>query len=288
MWEGIRVYSGRVFQLHAKIQRLLRSAKAMGFANIPSPDTIRYAIFSTLRANGMYTDTHMRVTLSRGEKCTSSMNPRFNVYGCNLIILAEWKIADGGATTYDNKKGVVLVTASQRRNPPYCVDSKIHHNNLINNILPKIQANGYGAEEAVMLDPEGFVSETNACNLFLVRDGVLITPRADFCLPGITRGIVITRLAKMVGIACEERRVSLMELHTAEEVFLTGTMGELTPVVEIDSRKIGDVMECGSEGREGAGPVTRKLMEAYRSLTEVEGEPLPFPNPFQDESKLTY
>jgi branched-subunit amino acid aminotransferase/4-amino-4-deoxychorismate lyase len=251
--EGIRVYNGRVFHLDRHLDRLFRSAKALGFANVHTRSEITDAVFRVLAANGMRDGAHMRLTLTRGEKCTSSMNPAFNVYGTTLIVLPEWKPTEG-ATTYDNTRGVSLITASNRRSPPGTLDNKIHHNNLIQNILPKIQANNAGAADAIMLDVEGYVAETNATNLFLVRrrdggmaigdystspDGVvLVTPTGDHCLPGITRDTVLL-LARELGIETEERRVSLSEFYCADEVFTTGTMGELTPVTEIDGRKIG-------------------------------------------------
>lgn len=140
VWEGLRVYRGKVFKLDRHIKRLHSSAKAMGFRGVHTSAQVKHAIFSTLAANGMRDDVHIRLTLSRGDKTTSSMNPKFNVFGCTLIVLAEFKPVVSVAT-YDNQKGVSLITASQRRNPPMCVDSKIHHNNLINNIIPKLQAN---------------------------------------------------------------------------------------------------------------------------------------------------
>eukprot|EP00597_Dinobryon_sp_UTEXLB2267_P003151 CAMPEP_0170074942 /NCGR_PEP_ID=MMETSP0019_2-20121128/12168_1 /TAXON_ID=98059 /ORGANISM="Dinobryon sp., Strain UTEXLB2267" /LENGTH=470 /DNA_ID=CAMNT_0010285593 /DNA_START=444 /DNA_END=1856 /DNA_ORIENTATION=+ len=271
VWEGLRVYQGSVFMLEQHIQRLLDSSKAMAFANVPSRAFIKQAIFTTLAANGMRDGVHLRLTLSRGAKLTSSMNPAFNVFGCNLIVLPEWKPV-GDAATYDNNRGIRLITATNRRNSPQCVDSKIHHCNLINNILPKIQANVGGAADALMLDLEGFVSETNATNVFLVKNGAVLTPHADYCLPGVTRHTVMTLARERLGLSVVERRVSLAEFHAADEVFTTGTMGELTPVVEIDGRQIGP-----SEGgvRLGAGPVTRLIQEAYRDLTATTGYPLP-------------
>jgi hypothetical protein len=133
VWEGLRVYRGTVFKLEEHINRLFDSAKAMAFENLPSRDFVRSAVFSTLHANGMTQGgAHMRMTLSRGAKITSSMNPQFNLFGCNLLIVPEWKPV-GDMATYDNQRGIKLITASGRRNPPQCVDSKIHHNNLINN-----------------------------------------------------------------------------------------------------------------------------------------------------------
>ena len=260
VWEGLRVYNGRIFQLDAHLDRLVASAKAMAFADIPSMGDIKRAIFDTLQANGMRDGVHVRLTLSRGLKITSGMDIRLNQYGCCLIVLAEWK-----APVY-NRDGIRLITSSWRRNSPQCIDSKIHHNNLINNILAKIEANAAGADDAVMLDLEGFLAETNATNLFLVRKGVLFTPRADYCLPGITRGVVID-LARNHGLACHETRLSLSEVYAAAECFTTGTMGELTPILEVDGRTIG----LGK-----IGPTTRQLQEWFDGLTAAQGEQLSF------------
>ena len=192
VWEGVRIYSGRVFKLEEHLERLQDSAKAMAFQNIPSRDFIRTCIFRTLAANGMRDSAHIRLTLTRGAKITSSMNPKFNIFGTNLIVLPEWKPV-GDPATYDNAKGVSLITATNRRNSPQYVDSKIHHCNLINNILPKIQANYANAADALMLDHEGFVSETNATNVFMVKNGIVLTPHGDSCLPG-TQPILYCRI----------------------------------------------------------------------------------------------
>ena len=160
VWEGLRVYNGKIFQLEEHLNRLFDSAKAMHFKNIPSRDFIKEAIFSCLNANEMYDGVHIRLTLSRGLKTTSGMNPELNIYGCTLIVLPEFK-----PPVYGNE-GIKLITSSIRRNSPQCLDSKIHHNNLINNILAKIESNIYGADDALMLDLDGMVSETNATNVF--------------------------------------------------------------------------------------------------------------------------
>jgi protein-lysine N-methyltransferase EEF2KMT len=132
VWEGLRIYNHHIFKLNEHLQRLFDSAKALDFHHIPSYDYIYQAICTTLHANQMYTNTHIRLTLTRGPKITSSMNPMFNQFGCCLIILPEWKMI-GDITTYNNQQGIRLITAANRRNPPQCIDSKIHHNNLINN-----------------------------------------------------------------------------------------------------------------------------------------------------------
>ena len=260
VWEGIRVYDGRVFQLEAHLNRLMDSARAMGFAEVPSHDTVCKALFATLKANGMRDDVHVRLTLTRGEKTTSGMDPRLNKLGPTLIVLAEWKKPVYAAS------GIRLITSSVRRNTAQCLDSKIHHNNLINNILAKIQANLAGVDDAVMLDIQGFVSETNATNIFIVKRGVLLTPHADSCLPGITRATVL-QLARDAGIGVTERNISITEVHSADEVFTTGTMGELTPVLEVDGRVVGSGQP---------GPVTLHLRDAYWRQTRKEGTPLPF------------
>ncbi len=260
VWEGLRVYQGRVFALEAHLDRLLDSARAMAFADIPGRDAVRQAIFDTLAANGMRDGVHIRLTLTRGRKTTSGMDPRLNPYGPTLIVLAEWK-----PPVYD-RGGIRLATAAVRRNSPQCVDSKIHHNNLINNILAKLEANAAGADDALMLDLAGFVAETNATNVFLVKRGAVVTPHADSCLPGITRAVVID-LARGDGLPLAERNVTLAEVYAADEVFVTGTMGELTPVLAVDGRVIGT----------GAiGPVTARLQGLYDARTETDGTPLPF------------
>ena len=260
VWEGLRVYQGRIFQLDAHLNRLNDSARAMSFKSIPDSSEIKEALFKTLKANQMKDEVHIRLTLTRGEKVTSGMSPEWNQTGCSLIILPEWK-----KPVYD-PQGIRLITSSVRRNPPQCLDSKIHHNNLINNILAKIEANIAGVQDALMLDIQGFISETNATNIFLVKKGQLITPLAESCLPGITRGFVM-KIAVENQIPVTKRRVTISEVYTAEEAFVTGTMGELTPVLEIDGRAIGD---------KGPGKLTARLQGLYQQKTSEEGEPLPF------------
>jgi len=260
VWEGLRVYDGRVAALAGHLERLQDSARALAFAGVPDSESIRTALFSTLQANGMRDQTHVRLTLTRGEKITSGMNPRLNQSGCSLIVLAEWK-----PPVYSDD-GIRVITSSVRRNTPQCLDSKIHHNNLLNNILAAIEANVAGVDSAIMLDVHGFVSETNDTNLFIARKGHLYTPFADSCLPGITRRMVM-EIAAADGLPVAEKNLSLTELYTADEVFTTGTMGELTPVLEADGRLIGS-------GRRG--PLTERLQILHREYAWKGGEPLPF------------
>ena len=259
VWEGLRVYDRKVFALDRHLDRLFASAHALRFEGVPSRDEVRDAVVRTFVANEMYDNAHARLTLTRGPKVTSGMSPSFNRAGCSLIVLAEWK-----APVYDSG-GIRLITSAVRRNSPATLDSKIHHNNLLNNILAKIEADVAGVDDALMLDLNGFVAETNATNIFLVRDGILVTPSSDAALPGITRAIVL-ELAEADGITVEVRNVSLTEIYTADEVFTTGTMGELAPVLEVDGRSIA---------RGEVGPITQRLQKLHRDHARHEGESLP-------------
>jgi len=260
VWEGLRVYDGRIAELDGHLERLQDSAKALAFVDAPSSEDVRTAIFATLEANAMRDNVHIRLTLTRGEKVTSGMNPKFNRSGCTLIVLAEWK-----PPVYSND-GTRVITASTRRNTPQCLDSKIHHNNLLNNILASIEANVAGVDSAIMLDINGFVSETNDTNLFLVKYGRILTPSADSCLPGLTRKMIL-EICDEQNIPAQERNLSLTEVYTADEVFTSGTMGELTPVLQADGRVIGD-------GR--VGPMTLRLQKLHRAFAYENGTPLPF------------
>ncbi|WP_258102317.1 aminotransferase class IV [Marinoscillum pacificum] len=251
IWEGLRRYKEGVFCLDKHIDRLFESAKALAFTHIPERSFIKEAVKATLEANDMSHDAHIRLTLTRGEKVTSGMDPRLNQNGSCLIVLAEWK-----PLVYDNENGIKVITSTQRRNNPQFLDSKIHHANLLNNILAKIQANFANVDAAIMLDHQGFVAELNDTNLFMIRDGKLFTPFADACLHGITRGLVLST-AKKLGVEVEEKNLSLVEFYNADEVFATGTMGELTPVNEIDGRTI--------ENKSGM-KLRAQLQEAFSKL----------------------
>lgn len=261
VWEGIRVYNGKIFSLENHINRLQNSAKTLAFVDIPTKEKIREAVFETLKANGMNDGVHIRLTLTRGEKITSGMDPRLNQSGSCLIVIAEYKLP-----VYDNAKGVRLVTSQIRRNSPLTLDSKIHHNNLLNNILAKIEANFAGVDDALMLDLNGFVAETNACNIFLVKGNELHTPHSTSCLPGITRDIIL-ELSVKEKIKSNERNISISEFYNADQVFTTGTMGELTPVFEIDGRKIENKTNS---------KIFERLQKSFQFKTQTEGEPIPF------------
>ncbi len=257
VWEGLRVYNGRVFSLEEHLERLQNSAHALCFKEIPSNETIKKALFETLKANEMMDETHIRLTLTRGEKITSGMDPRLNQKGCTLIVLAEWK-----PPVYP--PSITLATSTIRRNNPMFLDSKIHHNNLLNNILAKIDANNAGADAGIMLDMNGFVAEANGVNLFCIRKGVVLTPFADACLPGITRALILEICAEN-NIPYAEKNLSLVEFYTADEVFTTGTMGELTNVKEIDGREIMNKSKIER---------LEELKILFRAKTKVSGTPI--------------
>jgi len=255
VWEGLRLYNGRIFKLTEHLDRLRSSAMALAFAAIPSHAAIILEIQRTLAANNMTDGVHIRLTLTRGVKYTSGMDPRLNVSGPTLIVLAEFK-----QPVYD-RTGITLVTSSIRRFPPDCLDPKIHHANLIQSILAKIEANAAGADDALMLDIHGFVAETNATHVFIVYRDEVLTSRLTACPEGITRATVI-ELCRANAIPCREKDLSLTEVYRANEMFCTGTLGELAPVIKVDGRTIGDG---------GLGPVTTRLTDLFRELTAREG-----------------
>ena len=255
VWEGLRLYQGRIYRLIEHLDRLRSSAKALAFAEIPSHDHLIKEIRRTLDANRMRDGVHIRLTLTRGKKITSGMDPRLNQSGPTLIVLAEFK-----APVYQ-KTGLSLVTSSIRRFPPDCLDPKIHHNNLIQSILAKIEANVAGVDAALMLDTHGFVAEADGTHLFVVYRGSVITSPTDACPEGITRQAVLD-LCVAHGMPHEVRPYSLTEVYRADEMFCSGTMGELAAVTRVDGRVIG-------EGTPGA--VTRRLSDLYAKDTATNG-----------------
>src|ERR1700736_6179997 len=255
VWEGLRLYNGRIFKLHEHLDRLEKSARALSFVDLPPREKIIEELKRTLAANKMRDRVHIRLTLSRGVKITSGMDPRLNQSGATLIILAEHK-----APVY-SKEGLKLITASIRRPPPEVLDARIHHANLLNSILAKIEANNAGADDALMLDINGFVAETNATNVFIVRKGDLATSKAVACPEGITRATVI-QICAAEKIRCVEADLTPVDAYSADEMFCTGTMGEIAGVVKIDNRIVGD-------GK--VGPITRRIRHIYAERTATEG-----------------
>src|SRR5215831_8064397 len=262
VWEGLRLYDGRIFKLHEHLDRLEGSARAVSFAEIPSRDKIIGEIKRTLAANKMRDGVHIRLTLTRGMKITSGMDPRLNQSGPTFIVLAEHK-----PPVYA-KTGLNLITSKIRRPPPEILDARIHHANLLNSILAKIEANNAGADDALMLDTLGFVAQTNATHVFIVRNsdksqasGDLATSRVLACREGITRATVI-EICASEKIHCVETDLSLADVYGANEMFCTGTMGELAGIIKVDNRRIG-------AGK--VGPVTKRLSALYAQRTAREG-----------------
>ena len=232
VWEGLRVYPEGIVCYDKHLTRLQEGAHALGYEGVPTKKEIKKAIKETLDANGMNDDTHIRLTLTRGEKVTSGMDSRLNQRGCCLIVLAEWK-----KKVYDFSKGIRAISSSIRRSIPAFLDSKIHHNNMLSLVIAKMHANIAGFDAAVMLDERGFVAELNDTNLFMTKNNKVYTPFPHACLPGITRGTFM-ELLKENDIEIEERDLTLVEFINADLVFATGTNGEITPVTEMEGREI--------------------------------------------------
>ena len=258
VWEGLRLYEGRIFKLVEHLDRLRSSAKALAFAEIPTHEAIIAEIRRTLEANAMSDGVHIRLTLTRGVKYTSGMDPRLNTSGPTLIVLAEWK-----APVY-GRGGLTLVTSAIRRPPPDVMDPKIHSANLIPSILAKVEANAAGADDALMLDTRGFVAETNATHVFIVEKEKVVTGHTHACPEGITRATVL-ELCAANDIDHEIRDLSLTDVYRADEMFCSGTMGELAAVTTVDGRRIG----AGEPGS-----VTGRLSELYRRETARSGYPV--------------
>src|SRR2546421_7601937 len=256
VWEGLRLYNGRIFKLHEHLDRLERSARALSFGEIPPDEKIIDEIRRTLAANEMRDGVHIRLALTRGVKITSGMDPRLNQSGPTLIVLAEHK-----PPVYA-KTGLTLITSRMRRPPPDILDPRIHHANLLNSILAKIEANNAGADDVLMLDTRGFVAETNATHIFIVHGGELATPYVVACPEGITRATVL-EICAAENISIRQADLTLEKIYGADEVFCTGTMGELAGVIKIDGHVIG---------KGDAGPMTKQLSALFAARTATEGE----------------
>ena len=255
VWEGLRLYQGRIFKLQEHLNRLRRSAELLEYQGYPSDEELIAQLKSTLEANDMSDSVHVRLTVSRGMKYTSGLDPRINTAGCSFFILAEHK-----APVYD-KSGLVLHTANIRRPFANVLNQHIHSCNQLTSILAKLEANAAGADDALMLDTDGNLAETNATHVFLVNDGVVETSTTSACPQGITRMTVLS--------LCEEHRIPTAvrdipenEIHRADEVFCTGTMGEIAAVTKIDDTVFGDGQP---------GPITTRLGELYSEITATEG-----------------
>ncbi|MCA9152011.1 MAG: aminotransferase class IV [Planctomycetales bacterium] len=259
VWEGLRLYNGGIFKLPEHLDRLQKSAQLLQYAGFPERDVLVEQLKQTLLANKMHNDVHVRLTVSRGLKYTSGLDPRINQLGCSYFILAEHK-----PLVYD-KSGIRLMTAMHRRPSPHILNQHIHSCNQLTSILAKLEANAAGADDALMLDTRGYLAETNATHVFIVKSGVVMTSTCIACPEGITRATVLD-LCQRNGIPAEQRDIPPELLYAADEMFVTGTMGELVPVTSLDEEPIG------VPG--GARPVLDQLNELFAAEVRVGCTPL--------------
>ena len=254
VWEGIRLHQGRFFALDRHLERLFEGARVLDLDIGMSEGELTEALYRTVRANDMESGVHARLMVTRGLKRTPSQDPRLNVGGPTIVIIAEHKVPDPEVLEH----GIRLMTSHIRRGRPDVQDPRLNSHSKINCILAMVQALAVGADEALMLDPHGFVSTCNATNFFMVRRGEVWTSTGRYCMNGITRGFAI-ELAREAGYGPRERDYSLTDVYSADEAFVTGTFAGMIPVVSVDGRRIGDGHR---------GPVTLDLQERYRALVE--------------------
>ncbi len=251
IWEGIRLHHGKFAFIERHLDRLFAGAKAIDL-DIGTRDDIKAALQTTVDRNGMEDNVHVRLMITRGDKKTPSQHPSNVIGDPNVVIIAEHKLANPDIA----REGITLFTATVRRPAPDMLDQKLNCHSKLHEVIALIQAVGAGADEALMLDPNGAVATCNATNFFIVRNGEVWTSTGMYNLPGITRALVI-EAARSAGIPAFEKDFSLTDVYSADEVFVTGTFGGLTPVREVDGRMIGD----GT----GMGPMTERLIELYRA-----------------------
>ncbi|MBI0398841.1 aminotransferase class IV [Cyclobacterium marinum] len=252
VWEAFRVHQGKLIFIDQHLDRLWQSAKVIGI-DIPfSKEELINNVHRTLKINGMKNDVHVRAMLTRGIKKTPSQDPRLTISGPNLVIIAEFKAAAEESKT----QGISLFTSTIRRGAPDYLDPRLNCHSKLHEVQALIQAIEAGADEALMLDVNGFVATCNATNFFMVKGGEVWTSTGEYCMNGITRGNVI-KVCSRNGIRCFQKNFSLFDVYGADEAFVTGTFGGLTPVVKIDGKSIGN----------GAcGPVTTNLRKLYEGL----------------------
>ena len=256
VWEGLRLHCGKFIFLDKHLDRLFEGAATMQIDIGMSRAELIEALHSTVRENGMESGVHVRVMITRGLKHTPSQDPRLNVGPPTVVIVAEYK----EASPEPRQHGIKLVTSHIRRGRADVQDPKINSHSKLNCVLAMLGAINVGADEALMLDPAGFVATCNATNFFLVRGGEVWTSTGDYCLNGVTRAAVL-EICRDNGIPAFEKNFTLPQVYSAEEAFVTGTFGGLTPVVEVDRRCIG----AGSPGS-----TTRHLCELYEQRIEAE------------------
>jgi branched-chain amino acid aminotransferase len=254
IWEGIRLHRGQFAFLDRHLDRLFAGARAVDL-DIGDRDDIERALRATVERNDMYDDVHVRLMITRGDKKTPSQHPSNVIGGPNTVIIAEHKRADPEVS----RRGITLFTATVRRPPPDTLDQRLNCHSKLHEVIALIQATNAGADEALMLDPTGAVATCNATNFFVVRAGELWTSTGHYNLHGITRAVVL-EVARAAGIVAHEAPFSLTDVYAADEAFVTGTFGGLTPVRDVDGRHLAD----------GMGPVTNRLTELYREAVAAD------------------
>lgn len=260
VWEGLRLHRGKWLFLEEHLDRLFEAAKAIDLDSGMDREGFRRALYRLAEANEMDSDVHARLMVTRGPKARPFQDPRLSQSGPTVVIIAEHS-----TLAEDNfERGIRLATVPHLRGLPMTQDPKLNSHSKLNCILAGIAAQKAGADEALMLDVNGFVNTTNSCNFFIVRKGEVWTSTGDYCMNGITRGKII-QICRQDGTPIFQRNYSLVDTYGADEAFLTGSFGGVTPVVEIDGRAISD----------GPGPVTRRLRAEYRALIhrESSGDP---------------
>ncbi len=251
MWEGLRLYNGKWAFFDEHMDRLFNSLKTAAIYVDFGPDHIKDILKRTAEANGMTSDAHCRLMITRGRKAKPFQHPNLSKFGPTVVAIMEHSKPAGGLQS----KGITLATVPQVRGLPMSQDPKLNSHSKLNCVIACLQAEEAGADEALMLDPNGFVNTTNACNFFIVRRGEVWTSTGDYCMNGVTRQKVID-LCRANDIPVFEKNYSLYETYGADEAFLSGTFGAQTPVASIDGRKIGS----------GDRPIMHKLRELYKEL----------------------
>ncbi|MEP5730466.1 MAG: aminotransferase class IV [Sulfitobacter sp.] len=254
MWEGMRLYNGKWAFFEEHMDRFFGSCKAVSLDIGMDRNGILEALNRTAEANGMTTDAHCRLMLTRGKKAKPFQHPSLSRSGPTLVIIMEHSKPSGGL-----QRGIRLATVPQVRGLPMSQDAKYNSHSKLNCVLACLQAEQAGADEGLMLDPHGFVNTTNACNFFIVRKGAVWTSSGDYCMNGVTRQKVID-ICHDNDIPVFERNYSLFETYSADEAFLTGTFGAQTPVSEIDGKPIGT----------GDYPVMGRIQVLYKELISAD------------------
>lgn len=254
VWEALRLHNGVLVFLEEHFNRLWQSAKTVGMALPFTKKELTQKVLNTLNANGMKDGVHVRIMVTRGIKKTPSQDPRLTISGPNVVIIPEYK----KASKESKEKGITLFTSTIRRGSPDYLDPRLNCHSKLHEVQALIQAIEAGADEALMLDAKGFVATCNATNFFMVNNGEVWTSTSKYCMNGITRAKVI-EVCNANNIPCFEKDFSLFDVYGADEAFVTGTFGGLTPVTKIDGRQIG-------EGK--FGEMTREISDLYEKLIE--------------------